>query len=93
MENFDKLNFKRNTEVVSRINDNGDLILMKLDDSDSFFKITGISTIIWQELCKDTPLLNNAIDDILKDYNIDKQTLENDISSFIAKLKEKELLL
>lgn len=78
--------------VVSRINDDGKIILMKMDDSDSFFKISGVAADFWKNIFQHKMSTKEAINNLLESYNVEEKMLLEDLSHFIDKLKENKLV-
>lgn len=42
--------FTINSDVIAKKRENGDVLLVKLDDSDTYFSINGISCEIWNKI-------------------------------------------
>jgi hypothetical protein len=78
--------------VVSRINDDGKIILMKMDDSDSFFKISGVAAKFWKNIFQQKMSTKQAVEDLLQNYNVEQEILVEDLNKLIEELKEKKLI-
>jgi hypothetical protein len=83
--------FTINEEVVSRNNQDGTVVLMKMDDSEIFYKIEGVAAEVWKEINSGKKLLDIKTQ-ILSDFDVDKDILENDISTFVNDLIDKNIV-
>jgi hypothetical protein len=83
--------FTINEEVVSRNNQDGTVVLMKMDDSEIFYKIEGVAAEVWKEINSGKKLLDIKTQ-ILCDFDVDKDILENDISTFVNDLIDKNIV-
>lgn len=79
-------------EIVSRNNKDGTVIVMKLDDSNVFFKIDGLAARVWKEIASKNSLADLKAE-ILKEYNTDEETLNRDISLLLADLQKNNLIV
>jgi hypothetical protein len=91
MTKFDSLEINFQEDIVSRKNENGSVILMKMDDSDIFFKISGIAAEVYMEIEKGNKLATIYKDLCTRFPNKEDQITE-DIDSFIKKLDSLNLL-
>lgn len=78
-------------ELVSRGNQDGTVVVMKIDESDNFFKINGVAATVWRFI-SEKKSLTEAYDHILAQYNVSENQLTNDIDQFLTTLKEKKLI-
>ena len=67
-----------------------ELIILK-EDSSEYFAIEGIGLDIWSLISKDKSFIE-IVEDILEDYDVDRDTLLHDISEFINSLLENGLI-
>lgn len=72
-------------DVVSRTSKDGTVVVMRLDDSDKFFKISGVAGQIWSALSKGESL-EKIKANILSEYNVNSEVLDRDIQSFVNKI-------
>lgn len=79
-------------EIVSRNNKDGTVIVMKLDDSNVFFKIDGLAARVWKEIAGKNSLADLKTE-ILNEYNTDEETLNRDISLLLADLQKNNLIV
>ena len=79
------------SDIVSRNNTDGSVVIMKMDDSNNFFKINGVSADIWNGLSNQKNL-NTIASDILNNYDITDDIVLKDINSVIHTLLEKNLI-
>ena len=83
--------YKKPEDVVARANQDGTFVVMKMDDSNIFFKIEGVSTLVWKGLIEgQTP--KKLCDSITKDYNVAIDQVAKDVEEFIGKLLDKNLI-
>jgi hypothetical protein len=84
-------NYELASDIVSRVNQDGTVIIMKMDDSNSFFKINGIAAEIWSGLSSQKNI--DAITaDIISNYDVTPEVLAKDFESLVATLLQKNLL-
>jgi hypothetical protein len=88
---FETTKITLDPELVCRENQDGTVIVMKVDDSDNFFKIDGVAALIWNQL-NNHKSLNEAYQSILEQYDVEASKLESDIQHFIETLSSKELI-
>jgi ornithine carbamoyltransferase len=91
MQNLLIEKFELTQDVVARTNQDGTVIIMKMDESNTFYKINGIAADYWRSLTNKVAtqdFINNAI----KEYNVTKETIESDISNLLATLLNKNLI-
>lgn len=86
-----EINYQLATNIVSRSNQDGTVIIMKMDDSNNFFKINGIAAEIWSGLSSNKTL-DSIYVDILKNYDVTAEKLKTDSNLFLNALIEKDLL-
>ena len=78
-------------DIVSRGNKDGTFVLMKMDESDNFFKVTGVAAEVWRGLSEGLQL-EEIVTSIQNEFDVPKGQLENDINDFLTALKSKELI-
>jgi hypothetical protein len=84
-------NYSISENVVSRANQDGTIVLMKLDEGDTFFKINGVAAVVWKELSLKKNL-NQIAEEIMNDYNVSADKLTTDMNKLLATLVEKDLI-
>src|SRR5579883_3439776 len=90
-EASDKTGFAKADSVISRRNQNGTVILMKLDKATSFYKIDGIAAEVWT--CFEAPkALGPMIEHFGKRYPAKAKSLHKEIDALVKKLVKLELL-
>lgn len=77
--------------IVSRANQDGTVILMKMDDSNTFFKINGVAAEVWRELTSKKHI-NEITSEVISTYNAPEEKIKSDIKNFVDTLLEKELI-
>ncbi|MBT7608731.1 MAG: PqqD family protein [Bacteriovoracaceae bacterium] len=80
-------------DIVTRKNDNGSIILMKMNDSDNFFKIDGIASMIWRESVDNGRQLGEIFKLVIDGYEVEASTLEKDIDKLLQDLRSHKLIV
>jgi Coenzyme PQQ synthesis protein D (PqqD) len=78
-------------EIVSRNNKDGTIIVMKLDDSNFFFKIDGVAAHVWKEMTSNKQI-GLIKEEILASYNTTRETLDGDIQNLLKDLLSNNLI-
>lgn len=84
-------NYEVYEDVVSRDNQDGTVIVMKMDEGNSFFKLTNISADIWRELTQKKDL-NQIFNEVMNSYDVSEEVLRQDIEKLMKGLVERRLL-
>lgn len=79
-------------DIVSRVNQDGSVVIMKMDDSNNFFKINGVAAEIWTGL-SNAKNVEDILSDILENYEVTPHLLKKDSDALINTLLEKNLIL
>ncbi|WP_127718496.1 PqqD family protein [Halobacteriovorax sp. HLS] len=91
MNQFENRDVKFQEDIVSRKNENGSIILMKMDDSDVFFRVDGIAADIYKGI-EGGKKLTEVYSDLCNRFPENKDQLASDIDSFLEKLDSLSLL-
>ena len=78
-------------DIVSRSNQDGTVILMKMDEGNSFFKINGVAAEVWKEMVAKKGL-NEIAQTMYSTYNAPKEQIDTDIKNFLETLMSKNLI-
>lgn len=78
-------------DIVSRSNQDGTVILMKMDEGNSFFKINGVAAEVWKEMVAKKGL-NEIAQAMYSTYNAPKEQIDTDIKNFLETLMSKNLI-
>lgn len=78
-------------DLVARNNDDGTIVIMRMDESSLFFKINGVAADIWKGLNKNQGL-KEIFAEIKSQYDVEDETLLGDISTFIGDLESRDLI-
>ena len=85
------MSYKIKEDVISRNNQDGTVILMRMDDGNSFFKINGVAAFVWKEM-----QASKSIDEIqklvLENYNSNPEQVKKDVEGFVSDLAQKGLI-
>lgn len=92
MENFSKV-YLISSDVVSRQNRDGSIVLMKTDNSDIFYKITGEATKVWNFLKEGKQPLEACQKISEQHSSISAEQIRQDVDSFIRELESKTLII
>lgn len=78
-------------DVVSRNNQDGTFVLMKMDDSEMFYKIDGVAAEVWKGL-EQKLNLDSIKNKLMSEYNVSESQLKSDIDQLVSTLLNKKLL-
>ena len=84
-------NYTLAEDIVARTNNDGSFILMKMDESSTFFKIEGVASYVWQQMNEGQTLPEIMIS-IEEQFDVAKDQLENDVEGFLSELIKRELI-
>ena len=79
-------------DIVCRQNQDGTVVLMKLDESDVFFKIDGIAAQVWNELSTHQSI-KQINEKFAAKYPEHRANLEKDIRTFVGELLKRKLVI
>lgn len=79
------------SDLVARNNEDGTIVVMKMDESNLFFKIEGVATEVWKGL-NENKNLKQIYADIKSEYDVSDDQLMSDIEAFINDLKGRDLV-
>lgn len=83
--------YEIDSEIIASRNNDGSIVAMKVDDSDLFYKITGVATEVWnyleQGLSRDEIVKN-----ITKSFEVTEEQSAKDFDTFITDLKKFKIL-
>lgn len=78
-------------DIISRTNQDGTCVLMRMDDSTIFFKIDGVAAEVWQELAKGQKG-QDIVDQLSQKHDVEKSTLEADTRNFLQEVLDKNFI-
>lgn len=92
-ESTDVLNdtFKVAEDIISRTNQDGTCVLMRMDDSSVFFKIDGVAAEVWQEIAKGSKA-NSILDQLAQKHSVEISVLANDTKNFLEEIINKKFI-
>lgn len=79
------------TDVLSRVNEDGSIILMKKYNNKVFFKLDGLAAIIWKDISSGASL-QEVMKNIVTEYDITEEQVQKDINSLLQALLRKDLI-
>ena len=68
----------------------GEMVLLDMN-SENYFGLDEVGTAIWQAM-QEKETLQEVLDVLLEQYEVESDVLEKDLSDFVAKLAESELV-
>ena len=68
----------------------GESVLLNVN-TENYYGLDEVGTRMWAVL-KEAPSIANAIDTLLDEYEVERATLESDVSDLLAELLEKKLI-
>ncbi len=78
-------------DLVARNNDDGTIVVMRMDESNLFFKIDGVAAEVWKGLNANKNL-KQIYADIKAGYDVSDDQLLNDMEAFIGDLQSRDLV-
>lgn len=69
---------------------NGDKVMMNLDKG-KYFALNSVGSCIW-DIMKEEICVKDVINILLKKYNVDKETCENNVLNYLGLLENEELI-
>lgn len=85
-------NMQISKDVIARKNQDGTVIVMRLDESSIFYKIDGIAAQVWGSLSQSKNMAQ-LITEFEQLYPENKTDLQKDIPPFLGDLLQKKLLI
>ncbi|TNF24542.1 MAG: PqqD family protein [Deltaproteobacteria bacterium] len=83
--------FKVAEDIISRTNQDGTCVLMRMDDSSVFFKIDGVAAEIWQEIAKGQKA-SEILDQLAQKHSVEKSIIEQDTKKFLEEILGKNFI-
>lgn len=84
-------NYVVQESVVSRANQDGTVILMKMDEGNTFFKINGVAAEVWKELSSKKDI-NQIATEMANAYDAPKDQIITDMKNLVETLLTKDLI-
>jgi hypothetical protein len=84
-------NYTVQESIISRTNQDGTVIIMKMDEGNTFFKINGVAAEVWKELSGKKEI-NQIMSELINSYNASEEQIENDVKEFVKTLLTKDLI-
>lgn len=82
---------KLTPDLVARNNDDGTIVVMRMDESNLFFKIDGVAAEVWKGLNANKGL-QEIFDEIKGSYDVTDDQLKGDMEKFLNDLKGRDLI-
>jgi hypothetical protein len=91
--NFSTLsNIEIKKEIVFRTNKDGTVVVMKMDDDDMFYKISGVAAEMWTSFSEKKSNLGQVVNEIAQNYSISEEKVISDSQVFLNKILELNLI-
>lgn len=78
-------------DLVARNNDDGTIVVMRMDESNLFFKIEGVAADVWKGLNANKGL-KDIVAEIQSSYDVTEEDLIKDVEKFLNDLKGRDLI-
>lgn len=75
-----------NSDIIASRNNDGSIVAMKADDTDLFYKITGVATQVWHYL-EEGQQVDEIIKKIAEEFSAEEEKVRSDVDAFIKDLK------
>ena len=87
--------YKAAPDIVARNNQDGTVIVMRLDESSLFYKINGLAAQVWTSLgsSTDSKSVSQVVGELTAQYPQFAQQLQQDIPKFVSELVDKKLVI
>jgi hypothetical protein len=83
--------YKSSDDTVARKNQDGTIVVMKMDDSNIFYKIDGVASEVWKLMVDGlTPEQIKA--KILNDFSCTQEQVDQDVATFMQELLDRKLI-
>lgn len=73
-------------DIVCRVNQDGTVIVMKMNEDEFFYKINGVAAEMWQKFSTDKSNLGQILNDLAANYSIPAETILKDSQEFLSKV-------
>lgn len=83
--------FEVQEDIVSRKNQDGTVVLMKMDDSEMFYKIDGVAASVWKAI-EEKKEVGAIKTEIVGEFNVSPDQVNTDVESFINDLIGKSIV-
>lgn len=78
-------------DLVARNNDDGTIVVMRMDESNLFFKIDGVAAEVWKGINANKGL-EDIFNEIKSSYDVTDEQLQSDMENFLSDLKGRDLI-
>lgn len=78
-------------DLVARNNDDGTIVVMRMDESNLFFKIDGVAAEVWKGINANKGL-QDIFNEIKSSYDVTDEQLQSDMEKFLSDLKCRDLI-
>lgn len=78
---------KLSDDLISRVNQDNTIIVMRMDDDEFFYKIEGVAAEIWLKLNSDQSIkLETIVNELANSYKMNSEIIINDSQEFLNKV-------
>lgn len=75
-------------DIVCRVNQDGTVIVMKMNEDEFFYKINGVAAEMWQKFSTEQTCLGHVIEGIAKNYSMATEQILKDSQEFLSKVHQ-----
>ncbi len=79
-------------DTISRVNQDGTVIVMAMNEDEFFYKIDGLAAEMWQHFPNKDKTLAQIIDELAIEYSVSKEQVTSDTEVFLTKALELKLI-
>jgi hypothetical protein len=83
--------YEIDSDIIASRNNDGSIVAMKVDDSDLFYKITGVATEVWNYLEQGLSK-GEIVKNITNSFDVTEEESTKDFDTFITDLKKFKIL-
>lgn len=87
----DETKFKISDDIVCRKNQDGTVVIMKMDDSDLFYKIHGVAAEMWHKFERGDSL-GNILTELGNKYDVEKEVIQKDATAYLDEILKLEMV-
>ncbi|MCY4523980.1 MAG: PqqD family protein [Halobacteriovoraceae bacterium] len=78
-------------DVISRVNDNKEIIIISMNIDDQFYKLDGVSSEIWSSI-DGKKNWQQILKPLLEKYDVSKKQLNSDVKKLVTDLQKHSLI-
>lgn len=75
-------------DIVCRVNQDGTVIVMKMNEDEFFYKINGVAAEMWQKFSTESNNLGQILIDLAGIYSVPAEQILKDSQEFLSKVRD-----